>query len=461
MQGAEENDGSKEITPGTPREVNPKLRSTSVAQEKSQSKSPQELGEAVGQKIEELFGGMFGEDTPADDDPSTHGGSQATAAVPRDAKPAPDKGPAPKSPAPSPPAPPTPKPPQPGPRKPSSLDQLLEQIEAAILNLEWEMSADTVKQLSKDFDELLRIFKASGPAKTVFEMNLRVLKLFSAPGASPHPQLVKLLQDSYTFAKQLYAGKGKVRPDKDLMVTIASSYKQIIGSPPAPAPAEPPQPEKKTKEAPSFPQVAKNLSATVSSLEEVSQRLSRILAVLRQGSEMPGEEVNRRLGTLEGLLTERVSQLNAIQKNLSLIDPATIGGDSSGGHAEPADAFSADGVFMISWYNVPVAIPSAILEAVYPLSSAQADQLAGKEVVTLGGRQLGHLPVNKPKGTEQRKPPKPTWLLHLAHGGKEYFLLADKTIGYRSAPKGLDMEKQTRMKLGNTAYMLINPSVFR
>ena len=124
-------------------------------------------------------------------------------------------------------------------------------------------------------------------------MNRRVLKRFAGPEIAPHPRLVRLLQDSISAVKQVHASGGKP-PVDGLLTRISESYKEIMAATEAVEP-KPPAPAAK-KVVQNYATVVSGLGGTVHSLEELSQRLGRMLAVLRQGGEMSREEIARRLG---------------------------------------------------------------------------------------------------------------------------------------------------------------------
>jgi hypothetical protein len=452
-------------------------------------KSPEELGEAVGKKIEELFGGLFADESPqeqkvpepaAPPPPSPVTSPPAPKPKPAPAAaPSPTPAPRPKparepvrssvSPAPSPkpsPAPRQPARPSPKPaagptavaslatapqkKGPSPFDDTIEQIEVIVLNLEWEVNPESIRELFQKFKELDRVFSTEGPGRNILAMNMRVLPRFDRPDSVPHPALLKLLQDSVAALKSL--NSAPMRPlNPALVSSITSSYKQIMSAvaavpePPAAAKAAA-EPERQEHGA-----LVTKIGGSIRSLEEMSQRLTRILGVLRQGGEMSAEEMTRRLGTLERLLSERVGQLSSYQKELSL---API----PGGEAQPANAHYQYAVLLFFWEGLPLAVPTTSLGGFYPITRAQAEQFRDKPAIALGPIFLKHLPLRRPPGTSDTLP---TWLMHFSRDNKDFFLLADRLIGYRRSPKEVDAENQARLKIGQTVYTLITKSMLR
>jgi hypothetical protein len=437
-------------------------------------KTPEELGEAVGQKIEELFGGMFADEAPQDSGPPTEtvqsGGGRP---MPRQRPSAPPVQPGPPVEEPKPaarppkraPSPPSQakRPTQPEPRRKAggAFDDIVEQMEILVLNLEWEVSPESVNGLIQKFKELERFFPGAGQARTILAMNRRGLQRFASPEAVPHPSLVKLLQDSLAALKQINSSKGKRPPSDKLIAGLSSSYKEIMAAAaPVSEIAEPEAPGGVEDDRRAYLSLVKNVGTAVHSLQEVSQRLARILGVLRQGGEMSGEEITRRLGTLEHLLSERVGQLSSFHKELAKV-PVSAGGVPSDGAGGRNSASSPDGLLMVAWSGISLAIPSSTVAALYPISRAHAQQFADKPTITLGSRTIPRLPLKKPKGSDRAAQVIPTWLVHLSQGKKNYFLLVDKSMGFRVPPKGVDVSKQSRIKIGATSYALLNLANFR
>ncbi|MFC1833428.1 hypothetical protein ACFL2Q_01670 [Thermodesulfobacteriota bacterium] len=414
--------------------------------ETKQHKSPQELGEAVGRKIDELFGGLFGDEPdekPAATDSVSAGPQPQREAVspPQPAQPA------------SPPrtAPTATKPQQQAP------DALLENIEALVLNLEWEMNEQTIRELTRIFRDLGRHLPAQTNVRQIYDMNRRVLARFGTPGATPHPLMVRLFQDSVTVFKEFVRSRAKAPVDQVVFGAISNNYKRIMTTPLAAPHTDATQ---ETEDA-GYDQLIKNLGSTLSSFEDLGQRLGKLVGFLRQGGDMPKEEVARRIATLEGMFTERVGRLSSVHGTLSKLDPSAVPGDSGGVTAAQEIEAGPDGVLMVSWYRIPLAIPSSLISALYPLPKAQAQQMAARSTITLANRELKRLPLRKPKSAAQKPPPVPVWLVHMKLLGKDFFLLAERALGYRRSPSGFDLNTQAKMKIGSTSYMLLNENTFR
>ena len=439
-----------------------------MAQEKKY-KSPEELGEAVGQKIDALFGNIFGDDSPAEEasaEPST-----APAPPPPREESAPVYAPEPNNepvaPAP-PPKPAPPKAPAQPPAQPSaartaggdagakSLSESLDRIEALVLSLEWEMKPDTVRELLLRFKDMERFFPGEGQARTILNMNRRVLKRFAGPEIAPHPRLVRLLQDSISAVKQVHASGGKP-PVDGLLTRISESYKEIMAATEAVEP-KPPAPAAK-KVVQNYATVVSGLGGTVHSLEELSQRLGRMLAVLRQGGEMSREEIARRLGTLESLLSERVGQLASYHGQLTLIKPPLDGTTLQ--QVETVEPPGPDGLLLVVCDGINVGIPSSIITALYPLPKKKGQALVGKNAINLGNRLIRRFPLSAPKRASQEPQAVPSWLIHLAIMKRDFFLLAEKASGYRRSPKGSDLNRQTRIKIGGVSYFVVSEAILR
>lgn len=449
--------------------------------EEKKHKSPEELGEAVGRKIDALFGNIFGEESPAEEPPveSSHASTAAKPEpepvyAPTESPPEPEPIYAPSDSAP----PPSVTPPQPSqpPKRPVAkeerrppaapakddakgkpLSESLDRIEALVLSLEWEMNPETVRELLPRFREMERFFPEEGHARTILNMNRRVLKRFASPDVAPHPRLVRLLQDSIAAMKQLHASGGKP-PGDGLLTRISESYKEIMAAteagvtkPPAPAPQ---------KEVQNYSSVVSGLGGTVHSLEELSQRLGRILAVLRQGGEMSREEIARRLGTLESLLSERVGQLASLHGQLTLIK-SPQGGAEASAESPAEEKVGADGLLMVVCEGSNVAVPSSLVTALYPLPKQKGQSLAGKNAINLGNRLIRRFPLSGSKTAQQKESPIPSWLIHLSVGKRDFFLLAERALGYRRSPKGADLGKQTRIKIGGTPFLVVGKAALR
>jgi hypothetical protein len=210
-----------------------------------------------------------------------------------------------------------------------------------------------------------------------------------------------------------------------------------------------------TEGAELYQSLMKKSGSALQSLEEVSQRFSRILGVFRQGGDMSGEEIIRRLGTLEHLFSERLGQLSSFHRQLSGIPVSSSeGGDKSGPKT------ISDGLVTLIWAGTPLAIPSTLVTALFPISKAQADQLKDKTTIVLGGRSVQRLPLKRPPKAGQTDTV-PLWVVHVTVGQKDFFLLAERSLGYRRTPAGVDISRQSRVQLGETSFAVLNQSSFR
>jgi len=331
------------------------------------------------------------------------------------------------------------------------MDQLLDRIEVLVLGLDWDIRVEPIRELAVRFQELDRLITQEGPARTVVNVNRRILSRFSTPGVSPPPMMVKLLQESTTALRRMKSSQGSAAGDRDLVAGIINTYNQIVAA--LRASAEPAKVEP-SKEAPQFTTLLGHVGGAVHSLEEVGQRLARIVSVLRKGGEMSDEELTRRLGTLEGLLAERVGRLSTLQKELSRLGPLEAARGRAGSEGK-----TPEGILLVQWSGIPLAIPSSVISALYPLTKAQAQDYVGKNALPLFGRNVPRYPL---KGPSKAAPaPIPSWLIYLSLGAKEFFLLADKALGYRRAPAGLDLARQNRIKVGEASYPILNLAAFR
>jgi hypothetical protein len=438
-------------------------------------KTPEELGEAVGKKIEELFGGMFSDEESVASQPSIPAkeaprppaspakakpvaaqdaraaaapkktGPQVAPAQEKRARPAaaPRQTPSPAASA------------QPLEKGPNVFDQIMERIEILILNLEWEVSPDSVKEISEKLGQLEPLVPAEGPGRAIVSMNLRVLQRFKTPDAVPHRSLLKLLQDSVSALKLIHSTQGKQVPGQALVSAITTSYKEIIASaasteaPPSAAASAP------NAEQSPFAAVMNNVGRVARSLEEVSQRFARILGVLRQGGTMSPEEITRRLGTLEQLLSERVGQLSSYHKEIADLRTPT-----AEGLVEESPSLAGDnGLLLAVWAGIHMAVPLKIIAAVYRLSKSQGQEFMNARAIRMGDAMLIRLPIKRPAGGA---PAVPEWLLHLVPSGRrEYFVTPDKLLGYRIAPKDVNVATQARIKIGAISYVTINQAVLR
>lgn len=457
-------------------------------------KSPEELGEAVGRKIEELFGGMFADEEPQEPQepqppqkaeeravtapvppskpqpvpaqaeakapvaekprPAQPGSTQArpkvvqpTAAVQEPKVVSPSKPAAQR--APSPPA-------APKQQDSSTFEQIMERIEILILSLEWEVSPESVKEISDKFSLLEPLLPTAGPARTIVAMNLRVLPRFNTPDAVPHRSLLKLLQDSVSALKLIHSSQGKQVPGQTLVSAITNSYKEIMGSSVATGAAPAAAPSVPGEAQPPFTTLVSNVGTAVQSLAEINQRLARILGVLRQGGDMPAEEVTRRLGTLEQLLSERVGQLSSYHKEMAevrlpvpegLTEASPVAGDDRG-------------LLLLNWAGTHLAVQFSLVCAIYRLSEDQAHVFVDAPAIRMGKDLILRLPLKRSaRGADASLP---EWLVHMAPGGKrDYFILPDKLLGYRLAPKGVNVATQPRIKIRSVSYTVLNLAVLR
>lgn len=441
-------------------------------------KTPEELGQAVGLKIEELFSTIV-YDVPSDDPERKLTAQEQTTGVPA----APVPAPAPlrnaaaeqrpsgrhepqqaRPPAKSQPDVPSgfPSTPHPQAKIGNSCEEILERIEILILNLEWEVNPESFREVFQRFTQLERFFSQDQAARNILAMNRRVLPRFRSPDAVPHRSLLRLLQGSVTALRSIHLSQGRKRPREELMAAITKSYKEIISSPPVPSPVEGPAGrEGEQDDRQRYTSLIANLGGTIRSIDEVNRRLGRILGVLRQGGGMSEEEISRRLGTLEHLIAERVEQLSSFYKELDQLG-APAGGAPAGAASLPQEAKSGpDGLFTMSWEGASLAVLSSIIAAFYPLTSAQAQQFQGKPSINIGGRPIPRLPLKKPQAPETGPAGPPTWLVHLSSDRKDFFLLVQRLLGYRKTPKGVDVTGQTRIKIGATGYTLINQTIIR
>jgi hypothetical protein len=98
--------------------------------------------------------------------------------------------------------------------------------------------------------------------------------------------------------------------------------------------------------------------------------------------------------------------------------------------------------------------------SVFPLSKTQAEQLKDKASIVLGGRSVQRLPLKKPPKAAQSDTT-PQWLVHVTVGKKDYFLMAERSLGYRKSPPSVDVSRQSRVQLGETSFAVLNKSSFR
>jgi hypothetical protein len=460
-----------------------------VAEQKH--KSPEELGEAVGRKIEELFGGMFADDEPQEPQPPQKAEERATTTPVPPSKPQPvaaqaeAKAPVAEKPRPAQPSsaqarpkvvqPPTavqepkvvspskpaaqraPSPPAaPKQQDSSTFEQIMERIEILILSLEWEVSPESVKEISDKFSLLEPLLPTAGPARTIVAMNLRVLPRFNTPDAVPHRSLLKLLQDSVSALKLIHSSQGKQVPGQTLVSAITNSYKEIMGSSVATGAAPAAAPSVPGEAQPPFTVLVNNVGTAVQSLGEINQRLARILGVLRQGGDMPAEEVTRRLGTLEHLLSERVGQLSSYHKEMAEVRPPVPEGLTE------VSPFAGEnrGLLLLNWAGTHLAVQFSLVCAIYRLSEDQAREFVDAPAIRMGKDLILRLPLKR----SARGPGAmlPEWLVHMTPGGKrDYFILPDKLLGFRLAPKGVNVATQPRIKIRSVSYTVLNLAVLR
>ena len=208
-----------------------------------------------------------------------------------------------------------------------------------------------------------------------------------------------------------------------------------------------------------LPGLISDVGRKIKALEEVNRRLARIVGVLRQGGAMSEEEITRRLGTLENLLSESVGRLSSTYGALAQASvphgKGTEAATPGEGKARPA------GVLLLLWGGLPLAVPAVAVAMATPLSRVQAEQYKDKATVTLGTRSIPRLPLKRPESADQKEPSLPAWFVHLAWDGKSFFLLADKSLGYRQIPAGIDLESQGKIKIGATFYTVLRLTRFR
>ncbi len=431
-------------------------------------KTPDELGAAVGKKIDELFGGFFADDQPESEIAPQKPSAKAQAPS-QSVKPASPRPPVESSvtaaakPVLAKAKPPLHEPQTSGPGESSTFRAITDKIEALFLTLDWEVTSDLINELGSHFRELDKFLPTAGPAKTIVNMNLRVLPKLAGPDSTPHPAWIKLLQDSVTALDQIYESGGK-QPAQALITSITSNYREIsaalaassinakttraVQAPAYGDPTDTQTTEIATDFQPIDPYgIEVGIETAVRSIEEVGRRLSRILGVLRQGGTMSPDEISRRLGVLEQLLIERLEKLSALSKEL-------VRRQSVGALTETAE--TALGLFV--WHGLMVAVPMSMLEAVIELTDAQSKQFSKKFSLLIGGKQIPRLPLKKPKNTKNIAP---TCLIHLSGAGKEFFLLTNRFLGIRRAPQGADLQRETRLKIGPTTYTLINQAILK
>lgn len=446
--------------------------------EEPRHKTPTELGEAVGRKIEELFGDLLGENSIAEPDhiieapapgatgnhalatkPSVPTGTPAAgtqSSVSGIAGPTrtvlkssqnvnkPTSASAPGN-------------PQGG---KVSFDTIVERIEVLILNVEWEVSPEASAELVERLRALGGYFPGDERARTILAMNNRVLRRFSGSEVTPHPLMVKLLEDSLAVLKSMRLTPEKNSHAEAAVPVLNDIYKKIMAAPSPDVSAVGGAPG--TGEKASIGEsesILNRVSITIQSLEEVTRRLSRIGGALTQGAAISGPETARRLGTLEHLVSQQVGQLSLLHRELAQAGPINgLQGKPTGslGSVSPPD-----GLLTVLWAGTPLAISSSIVAALYPLTRAQAEQFKDKRSITLGSRVLQKLPVKRPPENKQQAPVIPSWLVHLNWREKDHFLLVDRSLGFRRVPDGTNISAQTRIKFGPVSYSILSESTLR
>jgi hypothetical protein len=388
--------------------------------------SPEELGEAVGQKIEELFGGIFPEDEPS---PTPEPKATPHSAVaPPAIKPVARVGEV---------------------SADQSTENLMDRIEALVLQLDWETSVDTVKDLVRLFKELDRKPSGDGPVKFLLNMNGQLLQRLARSGIVPHPSFLNFLQDSISILRRATDTDNPQLPDQAQLAEFKGRFREIMAA------AEQRVQGAEDRAPQEYSNLMSEVGGSVRSLEEISQRLARILALFRQGGNMSGEEITRRLGTLDKLLAEHVGTLSDLHDRLSGLQPSAGSGNSG---AASQDAQS-EGLLLVSWGGSPMAIPLAGIGAMYALTKDQVRPLMDKQTINVGSGPLQRLPLKKPQ--DRSAASTPNLLVHLSWGKKDYFLLADRALGYRRAPEYRDVSKQKKIKIGPITYALLTPAIFR
>lgn len=429
--------------------------------EEKKFETAEELGEAVGEKIDRLFGGSMDEEPgggPARPDAQavTQPGDSTTATTSAlDEEREPTQLHSPHS---------TDEPDTAVSRSPHraekkkqalSREELLDRLEALVLKLEWEASVEEIREIAHRFKDMERYLPQEGPARTLITINRRALRRFSRPEVSPHPRLVKLLQESTSAMRQLCATGGRERLTEGLVSSIVKTYNEIMESQkPSDLPAE------EGPEIQDIGAVISHMSGAVNSLAEVGHRLARIRADVSQSGEISEEEMTGKLERLERLFADRIGQVSSLHRKLSRLAPLEIAGRSAPQKASDQGESGPDGFLMIEWNGLPVVVPSSLVMALHPLTSSQARQLEGKKSVVLSKRSVPRAPLRLPKEEGQGEKSLPSWLIHFSMGEKEFFILADRALGYRRVPEGTDLSRQRRIKIGKTVYSILNRAAF-
>ncbi|MEJ2719400.1 MAG: hypothetical protein P8182_20105, partial [Deltaproteobacteria bacterium] len=168
------------------------------------------------------------------------------------------------------------------------------------------------------------------------------------------------------------------------------------------------------------------------------------------------EEMAGKLKRLERLFADRIGQLSSLHRKLSRLAPLDTTTRSAPQKPLDQEQPSPDGFLMIEWNGLPVAVPSSLIVALHPLTRSQAQQLEGKTSVVLAKRTIPRVPLAEPKREAQDAKSLPSWLIHFSLGDKEFFILADRALGYRRVPAGADLSRQRRIRIGKTVYSILN-----
>ena len=112
-----------------------------------------------------------------------------------------------------------------------SFDKIVERIEVLILNVEWEVNPEASAELVERLRALGRYFPVDERARTVLAMNNRVLRRFSGSDVTPHPLMVKLLEDSLAVLKSMHLSPEKSSHTETAMPVLNDIYKKIMASP--------------------------------------------------------------------------------------------------------------------------------------------------------------------------------------------------------------------------------------
>ncbi len=141
--------------------------------------------------------------------------------------------------------------------------------------------------------------------------------------------------------------------------------------------------------------------------------------------------MTRRLGTLEHLLAERVGQMSAYHKEIAEVRPP-----APEGLTELSPLGGEDrGLLLMDWAGMHLAVQFKLVCAIYRLSEAQAQEFVGAPAIRMGKSLILRLPLKRSSGAKSATLPE--WLVHMSPGGqRDYFILPDKLVGYRLAPKG-------------------------